>query len=139
MIVVDASVAVAWFVPEAHAAFAIDLISVPRELVAPDILAAEVGNALVKAYRRGTIKAERVRPSLERLTLGLVAMEPSTPLMPAAADLACRLRCSIYEATYIEQARRLGALVVTNDARLAELALAVAVRVHRPEDGPLPA
>lgn len=138
MIVVDASVAVAWFVPEEHTPFATALLEMPRDLIAPDLIVAEVGNALVKAYRRKAVRQERVRAALEHLVMGLVTLAQSTPLLAEAADLACRLRCSIYDAAYLELARRTGALVVTADARLAGLAAAVAVRAHRPGDGPLP-
>jgi predicted nucleic acid-binding protein len=138
LIVVDASIAVGWFVPEEHSAFASELLLTPRDLIAPDLLVAEVGNALVKANRRGLIRSERVRGAVRRLTLGLVTLDATSPLLPEASDLACRLRCSIYDAVYIELARRAGALLVTNDTRQAELAVTVAVRVHRPRDGPLP-
>jgi hypothetical protein len=138
VIVVDASIAVAWFLPEEHTPFAVVLLDLTRDLIAPDLLVAEVGNALVKAHRRRMIRQERVRAALERLTLGLVTLSASPPLLPNAADLACRLRCSIYDATYIELARRTGAIIVTNDARLAEIAVALAIRAHRPGDGPLP-
>lgn len=139
MIVVDASVAVGWFLPEGQSEFSHHLLQTAQDLVAPDLLVAEVGNALVKAHRRRMIRSERVRGSLERLVLGLVTLQPTTPLLPAAAELACTMRCSIYDAAYIELARRSAAIIVTNDARLAEVARSVAVRVHRPEDGPLPA
>jgi predicted nucleic acid-binding protein len=139
VIVLDASIAVAWFLPEQHAAFAVALMERPRGLTAPDILVAEVGNALVKAFRRGVIKQHRIVAALHRLTSGLVALESSLELLPNAADHACRLRCSIYDATYIELARRTGSVIITDDARLADLARSIAIRAHRPDDGPPPA
>lgn len=137
MIVVDASIAVGWFLVETQSEFADHVLRTSRDLMAPDLVVAEVGNALVKAHRRRMIRSERVRGAVERLLTGLVTLQPTTPLLPAAAELACTQRCSIYDAAYIELARRTGAIVVTNDARLAEIARAVAVRAHRPEDGPL--
>jgi predicted nucleic acid-binding protein len=42
--VVDASVAVKWFVPEIHSAEALRLLSSDCELLAPDLLPSELGN-----------------------------------------------------------------------------------------------
>jgi hypothetical protein len=138
VIVLDASIAVAWFLPEQHAVFAAGLMEGRNDLTAPDIIVAEVGNGLVKAFRRGVIKQERVQAAVRYLMASLIDLRPSTPLLPNAADLACRLRCSIYDATYIELARRTAALIVTDDARLTEIARSIDVRVHRADNGPLP-
>jgi predicted nucleic acid-binding protein len=137
-LVVDASVAAAWFLAEEHATFAAGLLTSSHDLTAPDLLAAEVGNALVRAFRRQLVTDKEVHDGIQRLISGLTTLHPSAPLLPNAADLACRLRCSIYDAAYLELARRTGAIVVTNDARLAEMAAALAVHAHRPGDGPLP-
>ena len=138
MIVLDASVAVAWFLPEQHASFAAGLVAARRELTAPDIIVAEVGNALTKAFRRGDIKQPRVVAAIQHLSSGIVELQPSVPLLSDAADLACRLRCSVYDAAYLELARRRRISIVTDDARLAQVAGSINVRVHRPGDGTLP-
>jgi predicted nucleic acid-binding protein len=54
--VVDASVAVKWFVPEIHSAEALRLLSLYCELLAPDLLPSEFGNILWKKTRRGEIR-----------------------------------------------------------------------------------
>jgi predicted nucleic acid-binding protein len=46
--VVDASVAVKWFVPEIYDAQALRLLSGSHQLVAPDLLYVEAGNILWK-------------------------------------------------------------------------------------------
>lgn len=138
MIVLDASVAVAWFLPEQYASFAAGLVAARHELTAPDIIVAEVGSALAKAFRRGYIKQPRIVAAIHHLSSGIVELQPSVPLLPDAADLACRLRCSVYDAAYLELARRRRIPIVTDDARLAEVAGSINVRVHRPDDGMLP-
>jgi predicted nucleic acid-binding protein len=137
VIVLDASIAVAWFLPEEHASFAAGLIAGRVHLIAPDIIVAEVGNGLVKAFRRGVIKQPKVLAAVQHMMKGVIDLQPSGPLLPNAADLACGLRCSIYDATYIELARRRSAVIVTNDARLAEIGRSIHVSAHRPADGPL--
>jgi len=51
-VVVDASVAVKWLIPEEFSAHARMLLSTDYQLLAPDLLSAELGNALWKKHRR---------------------------------------------------------------------------------------
>jgi predicted nucleic acid-binding protein len=53
--VVDASVAVKWYLPEPESDAAGRLLDPEHDLIAPDLLFAEVGNALWKRWRRGEI------------------------------------------------------------------------------------
>lgn len=138
MIVLDASVAVAWFLPEPHADFAAGLVGAGIDLTAPDLIVPEVANALVKAFRRGAISQARVAAAVQQMANGIVQLHASAAMLSDAADLACRFRCSAYDATYIELARRRAAAIVTDDARLAEVARSVGIRAHRPADGSLP-
>ena len=82
MIVIDAGVAVKWFAPEPGTAEAEALLATDEPRVAPEHLAAEVGQALLRHYREGgvtlvvaklfrtsagTSDCSRPRPSLPRL------------------------------------------------------------------------
>lgn len=138
MIVVDASIVAAWFLNQQQSPFATALLQMEVELIAPDFMPAEVGTALVRAFRRNLIASEEVGKGIAAITAGLVTLHPTTPLLADACDLACKLRGSIYDATYLELARRSAALLVTADGRLAGMAASTGVRAHRPEDGPLP-
>ena len=44
--VIDASVAVKWFVPETYSQAALHFLDVDHELIAPDLLIPELGNTL---------------------------------------------------------------------------------------------
>ena len=57
--VVDASVALKWFLPEPHEECAARLRRAGSELGAPDLLHVEVANALWKRVRRGELTAAR--------------------------------------------------------------------------------
>jgi predicted nucleic acid-binding protein len=53
--VVDASVAVKWILPESGSSAAAALRKLNDDLSAPSLIAVEVGNALWKAVRRGSV------------------------------------------------------------------------------------
>ncbi|MBI4482062.1 MAG: type II toxin-antitoxin system VapC family toxin [Acidobacteria bacterium] len=56
--VVDASVAMKWFVPEAHQDAALRLLDDSCELLAPDFMAAEFGNILWKKMTYNLLRCE---------------------------------------------------------------------------------
>ncbi|MGH8512394.1 MAG: type II toxin-antitoxin system VapC family toxin, partial [Gammaproteobacteria bacterium] len=56
--VVDASVAIKWFLPEVHSESANRLLRVDYQLLSPDLIWAEFGNVLWKKWRREEIEAE---------------------------------------------------------------------------------
>ena len=62
-VVVDASVAIKWFVPEVHAETARCLLREGMTLLAPDLIWAEVANALWRKWREKELSAEAVQES----------------------------------------------------------------------------
>ncbi|HKO55026.1 MAG TPA: type II toxin-antitoxin system VapC family toxin [Thermoanaerobaculia bacterium] len=54
-LVVDASVAIKWFVPEVHSITAIQVLHGEAALAAPDLIYSEFGNTLWKKTRRGEL------------------------------------------------------------------------------------
>ena len=60
-VVVDASVAVKWFLPEVHAEAARQLLRDKMTLLAPDLIWAEVANALWRKWRDRELAAEVVK------------------------------------------------------------------------------
>ena len=79
-LVVDASIAVKWVLPEPDSERARALI-LRGDLTAPDLLRLEVANALWKQARRGAITPERARSrSMEGLrTLLRLGSPPANP------------------------------------------------------------
>lgn len=63
-VVVDASVAIKWFVPEVHAEAARRLLREGMILLAPDLIWAEVANALWRKWREKELAAETVQEIL---------------------------------------------------------------------------
>lgn len=121
-IVVDASVAAKWFIPEEDSGKASMILKEYAngkiELYAPDLLVYEVIN--VMRYRpdiRDDLLAANVE-SLFKLQLSLIP--PSPDVMAEAAAKARTLNLSIYDACYIAVAEALAANLVTADEKLYE-------------------
>lgn len=121
VIVVDASVAAAWFVPEPVSEAARHLLATSKVLLAPDMLRIEVASALLKAQRRRMIDAGQAEGSLDRLPR-LVALQPSDGHVDAAFVFARTYGGSLYDGIYAVIAREHAATLATNDRALANVA-----------------
>ena len=117
MIVVDACVAVKWFIPEPGASAATALFRSGEILCAPAHVTVEVGPALLRHQRDGVIDYDQAVAALGSLTdlLSLVAAES---LAVEAYSLAARFGVTIYDALYVVLAGRIGGVLVTADSRL---------------------
>jgi predicted nucleic acid-binding protein len=115
--VIDASVAIKWVVPEVGSDAASDLLG--RELWAPSLWLAEAGSALLKKTRRGEITVDEAR--LRARDLADAPIEPiELPiLLPNAMRLAGELGHPIYDCFYLAAALLRDTPLVTADRRLA--------------------
>ncbi len=119
-IVVDASVAVKWYVPETGSAEASVLIEEDAQRLAPDLLAAELANTLWKKVRRGELDAAEAAEIVDAFVSACpVALIPTSPYLNAACDLAIRYQRTVYDALYLALALAEDGTLVTADARFA--------------------
>jgi predicted nucleic acid-binding protein len=116
LIVVDASVAVKWFVPEPGSAEAEALIAADLARAAPEQIAVEVGQALFRHHRAGRITLDHVRSSVRKLHK-TVNTSP-TWLVDDAVEISAACGCSLYDALYVAAAERWDCHLVTADAKL---------------------
>jgi predicted nucleic acid-binding protein len=119
-VVVDASVAVKWFVPEELSTEARRLLAADYELVAPDLLWAELGNALWKKHRRRELDegtAGRLLRDFSRVPIECHAAERWAA---AALELAIRHGVTVHDALYLALAAGNECCLVTADRRLFE-------------------
>lgn len=117
-VVVDASVAVKWFFPEAGSQGALRLLEGEPDLLAPDLIRAEVGNVLWKKWRRSEIEEQEaglILRDFKRLPLQICSSEPLTE---AAWELAHTLERSFYDSLYLALAILAECPLVTADAKL---------------------
>jgi predicted nucleic acid-binding protein len=114
MIVVDASVAVKWILPEPFSEEAERLLGAHVVRIAPEHVLVEVGQVLRRAVRTRAIPLERAREAVSALPQ-LVQVLPTHRLATYALEAAVRVGCTNYDALYIAAAERWDAVFVTAD------------------------
>jgi predicted nucleic acid-binding protein len=118
MLVIDASALVAYLGRGAQADEIEARITVDADaLCAPHLIDAEVGHALTRGARMSEIGAARARHALADLQDLRLRRVGHVVLLDRAWQLRDNL--SFYEALYVALAERLGAPLLTLDARLA--------------------
>ena len=118
--VVDARVAVKWYVPEeVHSEAALRLLEPGNELHVPDLLMAETGNILWKKSRRREIAPGEARRIARALLAVPLTVHPTAPLLEGAMEIATLSDRTVYDSLYVALAVGLGVPLVTADRRLA--------------------
>ena len=135
MIVVDASLAVKWFLPESGAEAAAALLLEQDEIAGPDMLAVEVHATLVRGanmVKSNRLEAETaIRRFQAMIESGEVTLIRSLPnQIERAANLAIDLGHPLKDCIYLALAMELDCELVTCDARFAEKAKGVWDRVR---------
>lgn len=115
--VLDASVIVKWFVPEAHSESALRLKEVDARLHAPAFLTLEIGNVLAKKRRRGELTAQDVEDIWRAFRRAPIRRHADETLVLAAFDLAHHTKQSVYDSLYLALAMKLGLPCVTADRK----------------------
>jgi predicted nucleic acid-binding protein len=129
-LVIDASVAVKWFVEEASSNEAYALINDSHRLFAPDLLKLEVGNYALRAVRRGTLARSVADAAMVRLTLPVIDLVATSELIDDAYVIARQHGGSLYDATYISLAKGLRAELVTADLQMIAVARKAKVKAR---------
>jgi predicted nucleic acid-binding protein len=116
-LVVDASVATKWLVPEDDSELADALLASMVQLHAPAFMAMEVANVLWLKLRRGELEEAKARASLAYLRkIPWAAWQGEEPL-PATLSLATVLDHAVYDCAYLALALHLDAHYLTADTR----------------------
>lgn len=120
--VVDASVAIKWFLIEPQFEAAARLLDDKNSLACPDLLFCEVGNALWKRVRRGDLSQDEGHSMLNALTRARIEVHvcSSSQLLALAFQVALETKASFYDSTYVSLATLIGWPLVTADRKLLE-------------------
>lgn len=119
MIVVDASVAVKWFLNEAYSKDALALLSADEKLIAPQLVAYEVAGAFVRARRRGDIDDVELEEIIQSWTAAIDAsilyVQYEAKDVHRASTLASEIGHTIADCVYLAMAERFNAPLITAD------------------------
>ena len=120
--IVDASVAIKWFVPETLRGEALRLIDDANQLYAPDLIVAEVTNTAWKKQRRGEITEAEAQAITQALPLYFISLPAAVDLAPRALEMALALGHPAYDCFYLACAEEVEGTLVTADERLLRAA-----------------
>jgi len=116
--VIDASVAVKWYVPEIYSDQATRLLNNDCELNAPDLLLPEFGNILWKKFIRKELSDSEIIPIIRALQRVPLQIHPSRELLEGAVEIATLTARTVYDCLYLTLAISLNHPLVTADDRL---------------------
>lgn len=115
MNVVDTSVVLKWYVKEADSEVAEALVGIG--LIAPDLILAEMGNALWKKIRKAELSSAQAQAALGGLGK-VVSLLPAAYFAPRAFEISLELDHPIYDCFFLAAAEEHGCAVITADLRL---------------------
>jgi predicted nucleic acid-binding protein len=115
--IVDTSVALKWYFPEAHSEISEQLLKAPNQLFAPSYLWIEFDNVLAKKIRLGEVDAKEAIPIRQALRELSIRLHDVFDLLDTAFEIALATRRSVYDSTFLALAVRADARLVTADRR----------------------
>jgi predicted nucleic acid-binding protein len=140
-LVVDASVALAWALPDELSEYA-DAVLARAEaegIHVPNLWPREVANGLAMAHVRQRITVDHEREFLAGLSRLMIKLDQGSDAVRIIRDGACAARLyglTAYDAAYVELARREGLTLATLDNKKRASALNAGIAIFLP-DGPL--
>ena len=121
-LVVDASVALKWLVPEEDSDAAGRLFVDDYEIHAPRLMVSEVANALWrKAVLQDFIGLQEAEARLRSLSRMAIIWNADEMLGAEAMRIAAAISHPVYDCVYLALARRIDATLVTADERFMNL------------------
>jgi predicted nucleic acid-binding protein len=118
-LVVDASVAIKWFIPEKGSIEAIKLFTGRHRLFAPDIIRPEIGNILWKLHTRRLLTSDEAFQIIGDFLSMPIEICSSDSLMTSAFEIAVATGRTVYDSLYLAAAVERNAFMMTADQRLA--------------------
>ena len=124
VIVVDASVAVKWFLAESEADLALNVLSEGDPVAAPALLKVETAAAITRRHRMAGLTREQAQDRLARsaalFASASIVFVADDELLPRAAQIALDLCHPLQDCLYIACAERAGGELITVDQTLLQ-------------------
>ena len=118
-LVIDASIAVKWFIPERGSIEAIKLLNSRTGLFAPDIIRAEVANTLWKLHTRRLLTTDEASKIIENFASLPIEICSSDVLTAGAFEIAVAAGRTVYDSLYLALAIERNSVLITADQRFA--------------------
>ena len=126
--VLDASVAVKWFLPPTGETLVAESLEIldgyskgDLSLLVPDLFWPEVGNVLWNAVRLGRMSQILAEDAIKSLAGLHIATWSSHDFLPQAFSIATSFQCTVYDCTYVAVAAASNRLLITADERLSNI------------------
>ena len=120
-LVIDASVAIKWFVEEDLSEKALRLFERREPFCAPDLIVPEVTNIAWKKAIRGEIAEEQALEIAKAVQGETLVIYPSVLLNDRALEIALALNHPVYDCLYIACAEAVGGVLITADQKLSNI------------------
>ena len=117
-LVVDASVAIRWYVEASGTPAAIAILDSDDPLVAPDLVVAEITNVTWKMVRAGQISQDHGARIAAVLPTAFSNLVSAASLATRALEISSHLDHPVYDSIYIALAELQDARLITADDRL---------------------
>src|SRR5271165_1408070 len=118
IVIIDAGVALKWFVDEDGSKPAEILLTRADVLIAPDLIRPEVCNATWKMVRRGMMHPAQQIAAVTRVPSILDELVPTAAFAPRAAALSRALDHPVYDCFYMALREQRDGTLVSADRRL---------------------
>lgn len=119
--VLDASVALKWFLPEEQSEHALRLRAASADLHVPAFFLLEFGHVVCKKQRRRELSMDDAVYIVRIIRSVALRRHEDAALLPRALELALRLNSGLYDCMYLALAIELDCRLVTADRRLTRL------------------
>jgi len=121
--VIDANVALKWYIPETLTSEAVALLEKTKEkkyrFFAPDLILAEIGNVLWKKQMKKELSSEEVRLITQVILKSLpIKLYAGRDYLPSAMEIAIHFQRSVYDSLYLALAITKKICLVTADKRM---------------------
>ena len=129
-VVVDANVAIKWFVQQQGSDDARRVQAYPGPLIAPSLLISETTNGIWRHVANGDVTASSARAAVIGLPKWFHELVEDQALASSALDLAIDLNYAPYDCFYLVLAMRRSAPFVTADKRLINRLSSTRYKAH---------
>jgi predicted nucleic acid-binding protein len=116
-LVVDASVAIQWYLQEQFTNAALNALKADTSIHAPESIVAEFGNVLWKKVRSGDINREAADAVSDAFLRRRIQLHPLRPILCQALEHAPDSSIPVYDWMYVVLAKSLDCRFVTADRR----------------------